>query len=208
MLWLGCPERRRALEGVGPNFSQLHGMFVGENRDSKPAPELDPWSGGYAGIHIAIATESYAARNDVLLKEAVDKAVQRLLSHRTPHGYIGPWPTKFEVSVFGLWCRSAEGGREGVWVVEIRRGGAGPCGWKEQWRHSIMSGTVQWTACAGGKQIACTDACAYVGAYVGACVGTIPSGALVHICVPWSGGVLCNEPNWAGVSPRLPHHLS
>lgn len=75
----------------------IHHMFDVSQRDADPPPALDPWSGGLAGLHLAATAQSLAVGPDEQLRAAGDAAVQSLLSHRTPHGYIGPWPSKFEV---------------------------------------------------------------------------------------------------------------
>lgn len=72
-------------------------MFGLAARDAHPPPQLEPWSGGYAGIHLAAAAAVFSVQPDAALKNSADSAVQQLLSHRLPHGYIGPWPSKFEV---------------------------------------------------------------------------------------------------------------
>ena len=88
-----------ALLALTSDGSNLLEMFALARRNGDPPPTLEPWSGGYAGLYLTIGAESYSSLPDPRLKSCLDTAVQRLLSHRTPYGYIGPWPTAFEVRV-------------------------------------------------------------------------------------------------------------
>jgi hypothetical protein len=68
----------------------LVGMF--RARDRKPAPEIVPWAGEFAGKYLISALQALRETDRPELRRRVEEVVADVLSTQAEDGYIGPFP--------------------------------------------------------------------------------------------------------------------
>lgn len=80
----------------------LLAMF--ELRDRKPAPNLVPWAGEFAGKYLISAIQSLRLSENAELEATVRAVVARLLACQAEDGYLGPFPKNVRLTAnWDLW---------------------------------------------------------------------------------------------------------
>lgn len=79
------------LRAPGSNPGMI-GMF--KLRDRKPAPNLVPWAGEFAGKYLISAVQSLRLTDHPTLINSVARVVESLLACQAEDGYLGPFPEK------------------------------------------------------------------------------------------------------------------
>ncbi|MCK4886838.1 MAG: glycoside hydrolase family 127 protein [Planctomycetes bacterium] len=112
------------LKGIVERNPAILEMF--SDREKKPARDLLPWSGEFAGKYLTGAVQVLRLREDKQLRGYLNEYLKKLIALQTDSGYLGPWSKKFEFTGKGdnVW------GQYGVW---------------DTWNHyHIMMGLIFW----------------------------------------------------------------
>ena len=75
------------------------------NRDRKPYQQQVPWAGEFAGKFLTHAVQIYRLTRDPRLGKHIDWFVGELTALQSANGYLGPWPTPYEMRQGGPTCR-------------------------------------------------------------------------------------------------------
>ena len=82
------------LKGLVERNPAILEMF--SDREKKPARDLLPWSGEFAGKYLTGAIGVLRLREDEQLRGYLDEYVKKLIALQAENGYLGPWSKKFE----------------------------------------------------------------------------------------------------------------
>lgn len=68
------------------------------DRNATPLRFLEPWSGEFAGKYLVAAVQNLRTNGDGRLRSWLEAFVGRLIALQAPNGYLGAWPTAYELT--------------------------------------------------------------------------------------------------------------
>jgi uncharacterized protein len=96
-------EVRRRLEGLIDQwilpapYSNPAILEMFRDRDRKPWRDMVPWAGEFAGKYLTHAVQIYRLVHSENLKTHLEWFVKELVGLQTKDGYLGPWPSGYEL---------------------------------------------------------------------------------------------------------------